>query len=98
MDLLTIEALNLDKDVYILVVMDHFTQFAQAFVTCLEVTSLIAKTPWDMFFMIYGFPERIPFDQGHNFESNLIQELCRLDQVRKLRTTPFRPQTNGQCK
>ena len=48
--------------------------------------------------MIYGFPERILSDQGDNSESNLIQELCRLAQVKKLRTTPCRPQINGQCK
>ena len=49
-----------------------------------------------MFFMIYGIPEKILSDQGCNFESNLIQELCRLAQVKRLRTTPYKPQTNGQ--
>ena len=48
--------------------------------------------------MIYGFSEKILSDQGHNFKSNLIQELCRLAQVKKLRITPFRPQTNSQSK
>ena len=81
MDFLTIEALNSDKDMNILVVMDHFIQFAQAFVTHLQVSSLIAKTLWDNFFMIYGFPERILSDEGHSFESNLIWEWCRLAQV-----------------
>ena len=98
MDFLTIEVPNSDKDVNIMVVMDHLTWFAQAFVTCLQVSSLIAKAIWDTFFMIYGFPEKILSDQGHNFERNLIQELCRLAQVKKLRTTPYRPQTSGQCK
>ena len=72
MDVLTLEAPNSDKDVNILVVMDHFTWCAQAFVTHLQVSSLTAKTIWDKFFMIYGFPEKILSDQGHNFESNLI--------------------------
>ena len=76
MNFLTIEAPNLVKDVNILVVMDHFTSFAQAFVTHSQVSSLVAKTLWDTFFMIYGFPERILSDQGQNFESNLVQELC----------------------
>ena len=40
-----------------------------------------------MFFMIYGFPEKILSNQGHNFESNLTQELCKLAWVKKLRTT-----------
>ena len=97
MDFLKIEALNMDKDVNILVVTDHFAWFAQAFVTHSQVSFLIAKTLWDQFFMIYEFPEKILSDEGHNFESNLIQELCRMAQVKKLRTIPYRPQTNGQC-
>ena len=37
-------------------------------------------------------------DQGHNFESLLISELCEMTQIKKLRTTPFRPEGNGSCK
>ena len=59
MDFFTIEAPNLDKDVNILVFTDHFSWFAQAFVTHLQVSSITAKTLWDKFFMIYGFPEKI---------------------------------------
>ena len=40
MDFLTIEALNSDKDVYILVVTHHFTLFIQAFVTHFQVWHL----------------------------------------------------------
>ena len=47
--------------------------------------------------MYYGVPERILSDQGRNFESSLINELCKLTGVKKFRTTPYRPQTNGQC-
>ena len=36
-------------------------------------------------------------DQGRNFESLLISELCELTQIKKLRTTPYRPEGNGSC-
>ena len=36
-------------------------------------------------------------DQGENFKSKLVQELCDLTQVQKLCTTPYRPKTNGAC-
>ena len=36
-------------------------------------------------------------DQGRNFESELISELCKLAQVEKVHTTPYHPMTNGQC-
>ena len=47
--------------------------------------------------MHYGFPEKILSDQGRNFESKLLEELCLLAQVKKMRTTPYRPEGNGSC-
>ena len=47
--------------------------------------------------MHYGLPEKILSDQGRNFESSLISELCEFSKIKKLRMTPYRPETNGQC-
>ena len=47
--------------------------------------------------MHYGWPEKILTDQGKSFESSLLQKLCELAQVKKLRTSPYWPETNGQC-
>ena len=47
--------------------------------------------------MKYRIPEKIISDQGRNFESKLIAELCNLARVQKFHTSPYRPQTNGQC-
>ena len=46
---------------------------------------------------ISGFPEKILSDQGQNFESLLISELCELTQIKKLWITPYRPEGNGSC-
>ena len=58
MDYLTIESNKSDRDINILVLMDHFTRLAQAFVTPSQTASVIAKTLWDKFFMYYGIPEK----------------------------------------
>ena len=52
---------------------------------------------WENFICHYGFPEQFISDQGRNFESDLIQELCKIASVKKLHTTPYHPQSNGQC-
>ena len=55
------------------------------------------RNKWDQFLVHYGWPTKILTDQGKSFENQLIQELCSLAQVQKLRTTPDRPQSNGAC-
>ena len=52
---------------------------------------------WEIFIRHYGFPKKFLSDQGRNFESELISELCKLAQVEKVHTTPYHPMSNGQC-
>jgi len=81
----------------ILVVTDHFTRLAQAYVTPNQTAATTAKCLWENYFSSYGLPEKLLSDQGRNFESAIIKHLCVLAQARKIRTTPYHPQTNGQC-
>ncbi|KRX59680.1 Retrovirus-related Pol polyprotein from transposon [Trichinella sp. T9] len=43
----------------------------------------------------FGAPESIHSDQGRNFESALIKELCELFGTSKTRTTAYHPQSDG---
>ena len=81
----------------VLVITDHFTRYAQAFPSKTQTALATAKLLWNNFILHYGFPEKIITDQGRNFESELIGHLCQLAGVQKLRTSPYHPQTNGQC-
>ena len=81
-----------------LVITDHFTRYAQAFPSKMQTALATAKLLWNNFILHYGFPFKIITDQGRNFESELIEHLCQLAGVQKLRTSPYHPQTNGQCK
>ena len=98
MDFLTVESGKSNNDVNVLVMIYHFTCYMQAYVTTSQTAVTVAKTLWNNFLVHYGFPEKILTDEAHNFESILIAELCKLAQVRKLHMTPYRLQTNGQCK
>ena len=81
----------------VLIVADHFTRYAQAYPSKTLTALATAKLPWNNFIVHHGFPKTIISDQGLNFESELIVNLCQVARVQKLRTSPYHPQTNGQC-
>ena len=81
----------------VLVITDHFTRYALAYASKTQTAQATARIVWDNFICHYGFPEQFISDQGRNFESDLIQELCKIAGVKKLHTTPYHPQSNGQC-
>ena len=96
MDLLSIEPSkgNIEN---VLVITDHFTRYAQAYASKTQTAQATAKLLWENFIRHYGFPEKFLSDQGRDFESELISELCKLAQVGKVHTTPYHPMTNSQC-
>ena len=79
------------KEENVLVVTDHFTQYAQAYVTQLQMAQTMAKVLWDNFIIHFGLLQNILSDQGRNIESELIADLCRLTGTKKLRTSPYHP-------
>ena len=85
------------KEENVLVLADHFICYAQAYVTQSQLAQTMAKALWDNFIVHYGLPKKILTDQGRNFESVLIADLCKLTGTKKLRIGLYHPQMNGQC-
>lgn len=81
----------------VLVMTDVFSKFSMAVSTRDQRAETVAKVLVEEWFYKYGVPGRIHSDQGRNFESTLIRQLCELYQVKKSRTTPYHPAGNGQC-
>ena len=81
----------------VLVVTDHFTRYAQAYVTKTQTAQMTAKTLWDKFIVHYELPEKILMDQGQNFKSQLVADHCKLMGTWKVWTSLYHPQMNGQC-
>lgn len=85
-----------NKSVDVLVITDHFTKLACAYVCPNQTAKSVARVLWNNYFCIYGFPARIHSDKGANFESSLIAEMLKLSGVSKSHTTPYHPMGNGQ--
>jgi transposase InsO family protein len=81
---------------YVLVVTDCFTKFMEAYAMPDMLASTVARTLVREFFTKFGVPLELHSDQGTNFESALFGDVCTLLGVKKTRTTPFRPQSDGQ--
>ena len=81
----------------VLVVVDHFTWYVQAFVTRNQTAYTMAKKLYNEYFSVFGFPQRLMSDQGTGFTGKVIRALCSLLGIEKLRTTPYHPQSNGSA-
>jgi len=80
---------------YILVVADYFTRWSEAYPIPNQEAATVARKLTDEFFFRYSVPEQLHSDQGRNFESQVIGEVCKLLGVDKTRTTPYHPQSDG---
>ena len=56
----------------------------------------IAKVLADEFFCRFGPLRQLHSDQGRQFESKLIAEICTQLEIKKSRTSPYYPQRDGQ--
>ncbi|XP_063731577.1 retrovirus-related Pol polyprotein from transposon 412 [Eleginops maclovinus] len=81
----------------VLVMTDVFSKYTQAVPTYDQRASTVAKVLINEWFCKFGVPSRIHSDQGRNFESNLIQQLCSMCGIQKSHTAPYHPAGNGQC-
>ena len=99
MELVTIDFLKLEKTTggfqYILLIVDHFTRYAQGYATKTKSATAAAKNLYNDFILRFGIPNRILHDQGREFENKLFAELESYCGIIKSRTTPYHPQTNG---
>ena len=80
---------------YILVIGDYFTRWMEAYSLPSQKTEEVATKLVFEFVCRFGLPYEIHSDQGRNFESDLFQEICRLLNIKKTRTTSYRPCSNG---
>jgi len=80
---------------YIMAVIDYFSKFLVLIPLRRIDTETIARKLFHHWITIFGVPLRIHTDRGTNFESDLFQSMCSLLGIKKTRTSPYYPQSDG---
>lgn len=74
---------------------EHYTKWIELFPMRNQEAVTVAKILFKRVICVHGCPIQILSDQGANFDSSLFQELCRLTAIDKIRTSAYKPSTNG---
>ena len=86
-----------DQYKYIFTAICAFTKYAIAVPIRNKEASTVARAIMEHIFLKFGLCHEILTDLGGEFEASLTLELFKLLGIRKLRTSGYRPQTNGAC-
>jgi O-acetyl-ADP-ribose deacetylase (regulator of RNase III)/transposase InsO family protein len=84
------------NNVYVLSMIDQFSKWIECAALPEQTAQIVAEEFLTRFITTFGCPLHLHSDQGRQFEGRLFQELCRLLEITKTRTTPYHPSGNGQ--
>ncbi|KAK6172537.1 hypothetical protein SNE40_016172 [Patella caerulea] len=80
---------------YILVLVDQFTKWTEAYPLPDQTAESVARKFVNEFISRFGVPLEVHTDQGRNFDSDMMKRLGQLLGWAKTRTTPYHPSSNG---
>jgi len=85
-DLVGLMPLSAKGNTWILVLMDHFTRWADALAIPDASAPMLTQALDQYVFCYFGLPEQIHTNQGTQFQSQLMRDLCRIWGVNQSRT------------
>ena len=86
-----------DGSKYILILVDSFTRWPEAFPMKTQEVTEIASFLLKEIFTRYGAPRRLISDRGRNFMSKVVTAMCDLFNITRHHTSAYHPQTNAAC-
>ncbi|GFX64799.1 retrovirus-related Pol polyprotein from transposon 412 [Trichonephila clavipes] len=84
-----------DDNNNILVVMDYFTRWSEAYPIPDQEASTVAEVLVQYWISRFGVPLQLHSDQGRNFVSAVGKRLCEILAIEKTRTIALQPQSDG---
>ena len=94
MDVLQLPVTELENR-YVGVFVDNFTKWVKALAVPNQSAETIAHLLVEEIFCRHGTPRQLLSDRGANFLSELVLEICKFLQIKKINTSGYHPQTNG---
>ena len=80
----------------VLIMQDHFSKHVVAYVVKDQKARTAAEAPRSGYFGLFGAPAYLLSDKGKSFTATVVEDLCTLYGVKKLRTSSYHAQINGQ--
>jgi len=80
---------------YILGVIDYFTKFPMLIPIRNMEAKTVAAALIKRWITVFGAPHSIHSDRGTCFESEIFREMCSLLNIKKTKTSPYYPQSDG---
>ena len=80
----------------VLFMQDHFSKHVVAYVVKDQKARTAAEALCSRYFGLFGAPAYLLSYKGKSFDTTLVEDLCKLYGVKKLRTSSYHAQTNGQ--
>ena len=81
--------------VYIFTCVDPFTKWAEAYPLPNKEAATVARVLVEQVFCRLGLPVAVLSDKGKEVDGNLMNEICRLLNIDKMRTTSYKASTNA---
>ena len=89
--------LILEGNQYAVVCIDYLTKWVEVFAVADQTAETIARLFVEGVVCRHGAPQELLSDRLANFLSDLVSEVCKLFDVKKLNSSWYHPLTNGLC-